>query len=86
MSIIKLVATVNVQDLPSGIKTKVFSVFSDCRSNDSYFYLDLDEYRNWGDEAEYGTYADYFSQNQADVMQWLCTQTTEPEVVVLFWW
>jgi hypothetical protein len=82
--LIKQTATLDCQKLPQDIKTKLFSVYSDCRSNDSYFYLDLDEYRNW--TTEYGTYAEYFSQNQADVLHWLCAQTTEPEVLVLYWW
>lgn len=85
MSIIKMIPTVDIQALPQDIKTKLFSVYSDCRSNDSYFYLNLDEYRNWK-YAEFGSYAQYFSQNQADVMRWLCEQTTEPEVLVLYWW
>jgi hypothetical protein len=84
MSLIKQMHVMDIQALPSNIKTKMFSVYSDCRPNNSYFYLDLDEYRNW--IAEPQTYAEYYSQNQADVMHWLCEQTQEPELLMLFWW
>ena len=83
--LIKQTPTLDCQELPPLIKTKLFSVFSDCRSNDSYFYLDLNEYRNWTDTGD-GSYAEYYSQNQADLLEWLCEQTQEPELLVLYWW
>lgn len=53
--------------------------------NGTYFILNVAEYRAYMDE-EPGAYIADFGPDLYDFMRWFSKQTSEDEVLVLYWW
>lgn len=86
---IKYIPTIDRTDLPPQVKgwlDQWVQIDDMIQANNSYFEVDIAEYRQHLKEDTMDEYAGAYGQNKVLFMEWLEKQTSADEVLILYWW
>lgn len=86
---IKYIPTIDRTDLPKEVKGWLNEWVREndvVQSNDSYIWLNIDDYRQYIREGAMVEYVEDYGPDKALFMEWLEKQTSADEVLILYWW